>query len=160
MTRTGHHLTGLAAGLAVAGLLHARIHPAGLVAIPAGWLGGVAPDRLEYAGRLRWVSHRTLTHWGVPWFALAAWTAWLMVTAPGAPSWLACALAGFTAGGLSHLFGDWPNPLGVPWWLPHRTHSLNWWTSGQYEWLIVPAAFGLAWLAWLTAGAAKFPWGL
>ena len=148
MTRTGHHLTGLAAGVFVAGLLD-RLWPgmSWWAAIPAAWFGGVAPDRLEYLSHWRWIKHRTLTHWGVFWLALAGWSVWrLHHAAP--PGWLDAGLLGFSAGGLSHLLTDWPNPMGVPWLIPNRRHSLNWWTSGRHETEIVAGATGLAWLGW------------
>ena len=148
MTRTGHHLVGVATGLCVAaGIRHLWPESAWYVAIVAGWFGGVAPDRLEYAGRYRWVTHRTLTHWGLLWAGLAAWAGWLMSRAIQ-PNGLVVFLAGFACGGLSHLLGDWPNPMGVPWWLPTRRRSLNGWLSGQHEMELASCAFGMAWLAW------------
>jgi hypothetical protein len=48
---------------------------------------------------------------------------------------------GFACGGIMHLLADWPNPLGVP-WIATR-HSLNWWTSGRCDLLVV----GTSWLA-------------
>ncbi|MHB8408344.1 MAG: metal-dependent hydrolase [Acidiferrobacterales bacterium] len=149
MTRTGHHLTGLGVGFITAALLHRFWpHSVWVAALPAAWFGGVAPDRLEYLGPFRWVAHRTLTHWGVLWLAFSGYVAWRIATAHGVPPLLDCAMAGFTAGGVSHLLGDWPNPMGVPWLLPTRRHTLGLWASGQYEWLVVPATFALAWLAW------------
>ena len=148
MTRTGHHLVGIAAGICTAAVVRAFWPAAAwFVAIPAGWFGGVAPDRLEYAGRFRWVSHRTLTHWGLLWAALTGWTIWRFVQATP-PGWVDAGLAGFSAGGLSHLLMDWPNPMGIPWLFPHKRHSLGWWQSGRHELELVVAAFGVAWVAW------------
>jgi hypothetical protein len=56
---------------------------------------------------------------------------------------LAAVPFGFACGGLMHLFADWPNPLGVP-WIAAR-HSLNLWTSGRCDLLVVGAA-------WVGAG--------
>ncbi len=148
MTRTGHHLTGLGCGVIfAAGFHHVWPNSPWWLAVPAAWFGGVAPDRLEYIGRARWVKHRTLTHWGLLWVGMAA-GAGMMAVRADFPSWLVITLAGFAVGGLSHLLGDWPNPMGVPWFLPTRRHSLNWWQSGQHEIEIVAVVAGLAWLSW------------
>lgn len=50
-------------------------------------------------------------------------------------------LFGFAAGGVMHLLADFPNPLGVPWLLPTRRHSLKWWNSGRYDLIVVFAAW-------------------
>ena len=43
-----------------------------------GVIGGTAPDWLEVAWWTRrkrlWITHRTLTHWGVGWLALLYWS--------------------------------------------------------------------------------------
>lgn len=148
MTRTGHHLTGLGAGLLTAALLrHLWPYLVWWPAVPAAWFGGIAPDRLEYVNRWRWVRHRTFTHWGLLWGALAAWAVWRLLQGLS-PGWLDAGMAGFAAGGLSHLLTDWPNPMGIPWLRPTRRHSLNWWPSGRHELEIVAAMAGLVWLSW------------
>src|SRR5471030_1694193 len=115
-----HHATGWAAGLIAAAVVSKAgaagpYHVWGILSFCAGVFGGTAPDWLEVAwwtrARRLWITHRTLTHWGV----------------------------GCACGGLMHLFADWPNPLGVP-WLVSR-HSLNWWNSGRCDALIVGAAW-------------------
>ncbi|TKC88036.1 metal-dependent hydrolase [Trinickia terrae] len=141
-----HHATGWAAGVIAAAVVTRAgaggpAHVWGVLSCLAGIAGGTAPDWLEVAWwsakRRLWITHRTLTHWGVAWVALLAW------------SYLAlrhhhvAALAfGFACGGLMHLAADWPNPLGVPWIA--RRHSLNWWNSGHCDLLIVAAAWGIA----------------
>ena len=146
-----HHATGMAAGFATAGLLWDQdpaINPWILVLIiAAGWFGGVAPDRLEmFPGvHVRWIPHRTLTHWGLLWAALLAY-ALLGLRSP----WEEAMVGGFALGGCVHLLGDWPNPTGVPWFWPTaaRRHSLNWWRSGQND----------GWLSLLAWTVAIIPW--
>jgi membrane-bound metal-dependent hydrolase YbcI (DUF457 family) len=140
-----HHSTGVAAGLIAAAL----VYQAGaggpayawcIGAALAGTAGGTAPDWLEVAWwsrkRKLWITHRTWMHWGLGWFALLTGSYLSLNQVVWAP------LAfGFAAGGVMHLFADWPNPLGVPWILGR--HSLNWWKSGRCDWIVI----GLAWVA-------------
>lgn len=140
-----HHATGWAAGLIAAAVVSKAgaagpYHVWGILSFCAGVFGGTAPDWLEVAwwtrARRLWITHRTLTHWGVGWVALLAVSYHFL----GVHPWAAVSF-GFACGGLMHLFADWPNPLGVP-WLASR-HSLNWWNSGRCDALIV----GAAWIA-------------
>jgi hypothetical protein len=145
-----HHATGWAAGLIAAAVV---THPAtrsdvshadllaGVLALLAGVAGATAPDWLEVAwwtrARKLWITHRTFTHWGIGWAALLALSYHFLGRHPAAP------LAfGFACGGLMHLFADWPNPLGVP-WIASR-HSLNLWTSGHCDLIIVAGAWAAA----------------
>ena len=157
MMRVGHHVTGLAAGVFVAGLLH-HMHPSllwpDLLAIAvAGWFGGVAPDHLEYIPLMRipWVPHRTFTHWGILWVVAFAWA--LILAARGhALGLFPAAVLGFTLGGLIHLICDWPNPTGVPWFWPtsaHR-HSLRLWRSGEHDFLISASAAAASIVPWIA----------
>ncbi len=149
-----HHATGWAAGLIAAALV-AKAGAAGpwhlgcLLAFVAAVAGGTAPDWMEIAwwtrARRLWVTHRTVTHWGIGWIAA-------LVFAYGAlhhgRPYIA-AMFGFACGGLMHLLADWPNPLGVPWvW---KRHSLNLWKSGRCDFLVVL-------LAWLAAGWVARSW--
>jgi hypothetical protein len=144
-----HHATGFAAGV-IAAAVAARIgggHDGAfyigvLMSFIAGVAGSTAPDWLEVAwwsrARRLWIAHRTLTHWGIGWIALLA------VSYRGLGHSIYAAPAfGFACGGLMHLLADWPNPLGVP-WIAAR-HSLNLWTSGRCDLLVVGAA-------WVGAG--------
>lgn len=155
-SHNAHHVTGFAAGL-IAAILVAQTgvtgpwHVGFSGAFVAGVAGGTAPDWLEIAwwrrGRHLWVTHRTITHWGIGWFGLLA-AAWHALIHPPHPLW-AAPLFGFACGGLMHLLADWPNPLGVPWiW---RRHSLNLWKSGRCDLLVVSAAWAGA--LWLTQSA-------
>ena len=142
-----HHATGFAAGIIAAAIV-AHIgggdsfHLGVLLSFLAGLAGSTAPDWLEVAwwsrARRLWITHRTLTHWGVGWLALLAFSYhWLGYSIYAAPAF------GFACGGLMHLFADWPNPLGVP-WIAGR-HSLNLWKSGHCDLIVVAASWAAAW---------------
>jgi hypothetical protein len=142
-----HHATGWAAGIIAAAVV---MHPArfadadmmsGALALVAGIVGATAPDWLEVAwwtrARRLWITHRTLTHWGIGWAALLAFSYHFLGRHPAAP-----VAFGFACGGLMHLFADWPNPLGVPWIVGR--HSLRLWTSGHCDLIIVAASWAAA----------------
>lgn len=140
-----HHATGWAAGVIAAALVvkagaSGPYHFWGMVAFVGAVFGGTAPDWLENAWwsrrRKLWITHRTLTHWGLGWIALLAYCYLALGTAWWAPPGF-----GFAAGGIMHLLADWPNPLGVPWIA--RRHSLNLWNSGHCDLIVI----GGAWLA-------------
>jgi membrane-bound metal-dependent hydrolase YbcI (DUF457 family) len=109
----------------------------------AGVAGGTAPDWLEVAWWTRrrrlWITHRTLTHWGIAFIGLLIYA----YSALGKNA-LAAPAFGFASGGVMHLLADWPNPLGVPW--IYRRHSLNWWKSGRCDFIVI----AVAWLAALA----------
>jgi hypothetical protein len=151
-----HHATGWAAGVMAASIV-ARSGVAGpfhvcvLLTFMAAVAGGTAPDWLEVAWwsrtRRLWITHRTVTHWGIGWIALLVYSYQSL-----GHNWLAAPAFGFACGGLMHLLADWPNPLGVP-WIAAR-HSLNWWNSGHCDLLIV----GASWLAaWFIVGHVWLP---
>lgn len=140
-----HHASGWAAGVIAAALVtHAgaggNYQLWSLAAMLAGMFGGTAPDWLERAwwrpGHHLWITHRTWTHWGVAWIALLVYSFNALGHNVAAPVFF-----GFAAGGVMHLFSDWPNPMGVPWIF--RRHSLNLWRSGNCDFIII----GAAWLA-------------
>ncbi|MFL9876027.1 metal-dependent hydrolase [Paraburkholderia megapolitana] len=143
-----HHATGWAAGVIASALIvqagaSGPWHLWALLAFAAAIAGGTAPDWLEVAwwsrSRRLWITHRTVTHWGIGWVALLV-VSWKFASFHHP---LAAAAFGFACGGLMHLLADWPNPLGVP-WIAGR-HSLNWWNSGRCDLLIVGASWGAAW---------------
>lgn len=139
-----HHASGIAAGL----LATAIVIKAGaggpyyllaLITLIAGTLGGTAPDWMEVAwwrgkkkrGAQRlWITHRTITHWGIAWIALLYFSHKSL-----GHVWWACAAFGFATGGIMHLLTDWPNPMGVPWIF--RRHSLGLWRSGRLESMVI-----------------------
>lgn len=154
MGRTGHHLTGLAAGLLVAAAGWHALGPVSLTAVPFGWSGGSSPDWLEIAhtefsaSRQKWVRvsvipHRTITHWWPLWLAAAALVAIWPVHVPAIHLFAArtievngilrMALAGFVAGGVMHLLMDVPNPTGIPILTPlaRSRFGFGWWRSGN-----------------------------
>lgn len=143
-----HHATGWAAGLIAAALVaHAgTAGPQGLragLALFGAIAGGTAPDWLEVAwwsrSRRLWITHRTLTHWGIGWAAACAWAYHSLAAHP-----VAALGFGFACGGLMHLLADWPNPRGVPW--IYGRHSLKLWNSGRCDLIVIAAA-------WLAAAA-------
>jgi membrane-bound metal-dependent hydrolase YbcI (DUF457 family) len=140
-----HHATGFAAGVIAAALVaHAGaggpFHLLTVLTFLAGVSGGTAPDWMELAWWSRrkrlWIKHRTLTHWGIAWVALLAYSYLTLGTVAWAP-----VAFGFAAGGIMHLLSDWPNPLGVPW--IYARHSLKLWKSGRCDLIIVAGS----WLA-------------
>jgi hypothetical protein len=154
-----HHATGWAAGI-IAAALAARAGANGpyhlwiALTFVAGVAGSTAPDWLEVAWwsrkRRLWITHRTLTHWGVGWLLLLAGAYHGLGHYP-----LAAPIFGFACGGLMHLLADWPNPLGVP-WIATR-HSLNWWNSGRCDLLVVGASWAAAWVIAAPAWMHRVP---
>ncbi len=155
MTGPGHHLTGLAVGVLLAGIARHLVPQAPIgVIVPAAWFGGVAPDRLEFPmwfgnRRKSLLAHRTITHWWALWAALAVWALYALLGQPGLelPAWAAL---GASCGAFTHILCDWPNPMGVPGWTPRQRHSLRLWRSGEHEVRMVLASAVLAALPWLT----------
>lgn len=158
MGRTGHRLTGIAAGCLAACAFWQSNGALSLVSIPAGYFGGTAPDWLEIAHAeystkyQRWmrksvIPHRTITHWWPVWGAASA----LLVIWPlqglhpgmglhsgiGSPAavWAIARMAGtgFVAGAWMHLFMDIPNPTGIPILSPRARSrfGFGWWKSGN-----------------------------
>jgi membrane-bound metal-dependent hydrolase YbcI (DUF457 family) len=153
-SKKAHEASGIAAGILAAVIV---VHKGAggpyqvlaMLALLAGAWGGTAPDWLEIAwwrskkrGKRRlWITHRTLTHWGIPWVMLL-WYSFVSLNSVG---WAPVAF-GFAAGGLMHLLTDWPNPMGVPW--IYRRHSLAMWRSGNLEFVVIV----ISWV--LCAGVA------
>jgi hypothetical protein len=146
-SKKAHHATGFSAGVIAAAVV-ARLggddlfHIGVLLSFIAGVAGSTAPDWLELAwwsrARRLWITHRTLTHWGVGWGVLFAVSYhWIGRSIYAAPAF------GFACGGVMHLLADWPNPLGVPWIA--RRHSLNLWKSGHCDLIVVAGSWVVAW---------------
>jgi membrane-bound metal-dependent hydrolase YbcI (DUF457 family) len=147
-----HRSTGWAVGIIAAIVVSKHIndhfHLWTIATLVFGYIGSTAPDWLENAwwsskpGRQLWIKHRSWTHWGLAWFALLIISYLNLRAKP-----FAALSFGFAVGGLMHLIADWPNPLGVPWLLTKR-YSLNLWTSGRGDVLVVTVIWCLAiWLA-------------
>lgn len=144
MGRTGHRLTGVAAGCLAASALWRTESSLSLVSILAGYFGGTAPDWLEIAHAEysqkyhRWmrrsvIPHRTVTHWWLIWaIATAALVTWAF---PAGNAWSLFRVAafGFLAGAWMHLLMDLPNPTGIPMLSPFAKSrfGLGWWKSGN-----------------------------
>lgn len=111
---------------ASASLIEAKI--LGLDGVESGilllltWSSSMLPDSLEYAGFVRWIRHRTLTHWMLPW--LTGWCAGFLLysffdVAAG------IVLLGVFGGGLLHVVTDLLTPKGVPIFLPLSKHQVS-----------------------------------
>jgi membrane-bound metal-dependent hydrolase YbcI (DUF457 family) len=166
-SREAHNSIGWAAGVIAAATLsrHGAAMPWCALAFITGWLGSTAPDWMELAwwrrgrGRHTWIAHRTWTHWGLAWAALAGYAYLRMHDMP----WLTQAFA-FAVGGLIHLVADAPNPLGVPWLWGSQRMSLRLWNSGRADVLVIaPTWLGAAVMAdgtwnqgFITARASAF----
>ena len=137
MGRTGHHLTGLAAGLLVAAAGWHAFGASSLAAVPFGWSGGTAPDWPFHLPAIRFFASHPLEIGGV----------------------LRMALAGFTAGGVMHLLMDVPNPTGIPILTPlaRSRFGFGWWRSGNA--LEPLAGLAMAALAGAVLWAALNPHG-
>lgn len=86
-------------------------------AITGGMSAGTAPDKLEYlALGIRWIKHRTLTHWPVLWIGLII-AGYQLIPLVGD---FAFAIIGYGLGALFHILGDWCTPKGIPLWLPNK----------------------------------------
>src|ERR1700712_4024670 len=114
-----HHATGFAAGVIAASIVaHSStvgpFHVWVLLSFMAAVAGGTAPDWLEVAWwsrkRRLWITHRTVTHWGIGWIALLAVSyRWL------GQEWLAAPAFGFACGGPMHLLAERAHPPRGPW---------------------------------------------
>lgn len=149
-SRRAHHASGVAAGLLAAAIVTKAgaggpYYVLAMMTLMAGALGGTAPDWMEIAwwrgknkrGAQRlWITHRTVTHWGIAWLALLYFSHKNIGHA-----WWVCVAFGFAVGGIMHLLTDWPNPMGVPW--IYRRHSLGLWRSGHLETMVITLAWVL-----------------
>lgn len=156
MTGSGHRWTGIGAAFAAAAIARVTGTPE-LVAAVVAALSTTMPDWIEipfYRGGVRagsLIKHRTLTHWPFLWLALIAWSAHAQGLAGAAG-------IGAAVGSLAHILGDAPNPMGIPWLLPHkriRFGKKGWWRSGQHEFLMILTFAAGGYLAWWAAGGPQ-----
>lgn len=154
MTGAGHRATGIGAAFIAAAIAKMTGLPELSAAIVAA-VSCTLPDWIElpiYRGGLRVgsiIPHRTITHWPALWLGVIAWA----VEGPG--GLMASVALGASVGALTHILGDAPNPMGIPWLLPHR--RIRWgkrglWRSGQHEGLIVLGYAALGALLWRLSG--------
>lgn len=94
------------------------------------------------------IPHRTITHWPPLWFLVIAWGV--------RDQTIIGALAiGAAVGSMYHILEDAPNPMGIPWLLPHRRLRFGpkgWWRSGQHEILMTLFFIAIGIGAWFLAG--------
>lgn len=160
MTGRGHRWTGLGAAFLAAaaarlgGLSEISEVAAALVAA----FSTTMPDWIEipfYKNGVRsgsLIAHRTLTHWPPLWFAAIAWGVYDGTI-------IGAAAIGAAVGSLYHILGDAPNPMGIPWLLPHRRIRFGkkgWWRSGQHEILMTLGFTALGYGAWWLAGGPAY----
>jgi membrane-bound metal-dependent hydrolase YbcI (DUF457 family) len=157
MRGSGHHATGFITGFIAASVSHKLCGvplPLTVICIPFAWWGGVFPDSSEHFMGIRWVRHRTVTHW-VPLWVVCLLAFMLFSSSSLLESAIQAAGIGFAMGGLTHLLFDWPNPRGIPFFTPWRHHSLKLWNSGRREiylvlaWSLVASSFWIPELTWL-----------
>lgn len=134
MTGAGHRWTGVGAAFIAATIAHIAHMPdliAGAIAAASCRL----PDTIEipiYKGGQRMrtlIPHRTITHWPPLWLGLIIWSFYL-----GDIS--GAVILGGAIGALTHILGDAPNPMGIPWFVPHERVKFGkrgWWKSGEHE---------------------------
>lgn len=155
MTGRGHRWTGVGAAFLAAAAAHLA-HLPELFAAAVAAASTTMPDWIElpvYRNGARTgslIPHRTLTHWPPLWAGLAAWG----VHDGGL---LGAVAVGAAIGSFTHILGDAPNPMGIPWCWPTRRLRIGkkgLWRSGQHELLMILgyAAFGYA--VWRLAGGA------
>lgn len=158
MTGKGHRLTGIGAAFFGATIAHACSLPEIITAAVAA-ASCTLPDWAEIpffrngmrTGSL--IAHRTLTHWPLLWLGLFAWGL-------HEHGLIGAALVGLAVGCLTHILCDAPNPMGIPWLVPHqrlRIGRKGLWRSGEHEFLIAVTWGGLGYGVWrLCGGGAPF----
>lgn len=153
MTGRGHRWTGVGAALFAAALARLTDLPE-LIAAAVAMVSTTMPDWIEMpyyrkgvrAGSL--ITHRTITHWPPLWVLVAMWG----VHEGGLGGAM---LMGAAMGAMVHILGDAPNPMGIPWIVPHqrlRFGKKGWWKSGQREPFIALAFAVFGFVAWSAAG--------
>lgn len=156
MTGRGHRWTGLGAALMAAAIARAS-GMSEISEIAAALVAGSAttmPDWIEIPihqngvriGAL--IPHRTITHWPPLWLLLIYWGIQDQTI-------LGAIAIGSSIGSIWHILGDAPNPMGIPWLLPHKRIRLGqkgWWRSGQHEILMTFASTAIGFTAWYFAG--------
>lgn len=154
MTGLGHKATGVGAAFIAAAIASVG----GMLELAAAVLAAVScrlPDQIEmprYKNGIRagtWIPHRTITHWPFLWL-LVLYAGFTMNVGVVVGS----GLVGIAVGALTHILCDAPNPMGIPWFVPHRRLKLGrkgLWRSGQYEYLIVLCYTLFGYIVWRFA---------
>lgn len=156
MTGRGHRFTGIGAGFMAAAIARFAGAPEmiELIAAVVALLSTTMPDWIEipfYRGGQRvgsLITHRTLTHWPPLWLGLIAWGVYDGTV-------LGAIAIGSAVGSLVHILGDAPNPMGIPWVLPHkrlRIGEKGLWKSGKYEFPLILGFASVGFGMWYAAG--------
>ncbi len=153
MTGRGHRWTSVGAAFMAAAMARLLGLPE-LVAAAVATFSVTLPDWAEIpyyrngvrAGSL--IAHRTLTHWPILWLIVAIWGAY-------EGGLLGSAMLGVAMGAMTHILGDAPNPMGIPWLWPTqriRIGRKGWWKSGTHEPFMALAFAALGFVIWRLAG--------
>lgn len=155
MTGKGHRLTGIGAGFFAAALVHTLgfNYTAEVFAALAAASSTTLPDWIEIpvhkkgmrAGTL--IPHRTITHWPPLWLGLMYFAFYYL------EPYYAATLIGICVGAITHILADAPNPMGVPWFWPHKRVSIlgGLWRSGQFEKTITAVFTAIGVFYWVQA---------
>lgn len=156
MTGQGHRWTGLGAAFMAAAIARASgmIEFSEIAAALVAGASTTMPDWTEIPifrngqriGSI--IPHRTITHWPPIWVLLIFWGVHDL-------SIVGALAIGAGVGSLWHILGDAPNPMGIPWVLPHRRLRIGekgLWRSGQHEILMTLGFTLLGFGAWFSAG--------
>lgn len=160
MTGRGHRLTGLGAAFIAAAIARASNQPElfELVAAAIAMVSTTMPDWIEipfYRNGMRvgsLITHRTLTHWPPLWLACITWGIY-------DGTLIGAAALGAAVGSLVHILGDCPNPMGIPWLVPHKRIRLGkkgLWRSGEHEFLLIIAFAAVGFGSWYVAGGRQY----
>lgn len=158
MTGNGHRWTGIGAAFFAAAITRVIGFEDGvLTELIAGVMAAVScrvPDSIEFpiykngmrTGTL--IKHRTLTHWPPLWLLIMAWGC-------HDGTYFGAMAVGVAMGAMTHIFGDAPNPMGIPWFWPTKRLSLGkkgLWRSGQWEPAIILVYSTAGYYTWRLAG--------
>lgn len=157
MTGRGHRLTGIGAAFIAAAIARLTDTPE-FIAAAVALTATTMPDWIEipfYRNGTRvgsLITHRTITHWPPLWLALIYWG----ILQGGVVGAMAI---GAAIGSLTHILGDAPNPMGIPWILPYkrlRFGKKGWWRSGQNEFFMVVTYTLFGFGCWYLAGGSAY----
>lgn len=127
MTGSSHRQFGYAWAAAVALVMQPAWGLIGAAALFAGVRpGSTAPDWLE----MGIIKHRTWTHMAFFWLLMYSLSVSLVGRLEPTNA-IACFLVGFCIGALSHWFGDFGTPMGVPLLNPNQQRTLNLWGNRE-----------------------------
>lgn len=153
MTGSGHRWTGIGAAFVAAAVAKVCGMPE-LVAAMVAAATTTMPDWIEFpfyfngVRRGSLIPHRTITHWPLLWLGLI----WYATRTQGL---IGAMELGSAIGALTHILGDAPNPMGIPWLLPHKRLRIGrkgWWRSGEHEPFMVLTFAAVGYAVWSLAG--------